>query len=359
MIDINENKNITIKDVAKLAQVSTGTVDRVIHNRGKVSDVNLKKVQSAVKELSYTPSQIASALSYRKNPITIGITYPAVDIDFWAEIPIGIKAARKQLEPFGVRLIEIPTHSYSFEEQNSVLNQLLDMKVNAIIFCAVNDFSSSVVTPPKNIPFATIVNKTRSKGIAFHIGPNDFQIGQLAAKLASLYTKENGTALIISPNASFTGTQERVAGFISKANQEKLGIEVLRTENIIGECNEEIRKNIYEITTKYIENYPELNCIYVSDGFFTSAADAIIDSNNINKIKLIGHEYTKDIEYYLNSGAVSATIYQHQARQTYLAIIQMFNQLQNKEKIENSSILCSILMKETLPIVTVGEADLI
>jgi len=358
MIDNSINKNITIKDVAKLAQVSTGTVDRVIHNRGKVSEKNLKKVQSAIKELSYTPSQIASALSYRKNPITIGITYPAVDIDFWDEIPLGIQAARKQLEPFGVRIIEIPTNSYSYTEQNEALEKLLKMDVNAIIFCAVNDFSSSIIMPHSNIPFATIVNKTRSKRIAFHIGPNDFQIGQLAAKLASLYTKGKGTALILSPNASFTGTQERVAGFISKINQENLGLEVLRTENIVGESNSEIRKNIYEMTSKYISSYPELNCIYVTNGFFGSAADAIVDLKLNNKIKLIGHEYTKNIKEYLYNGALSATIYQHQARQTYLAIIQMFNHLQNKQTIENSSIQCSILMKETLSIIKIGDDDL-
>ena len=359
MIEDMVNKNITIKDVAKLAQVSTGTVDRVIHNRGKVSDKNLKKVQAAIKELSYSPSQIASALSYRKNPITIGITYPAVDIDFWNEIPLGIKAARKQLEPFGVNIIEIPTTSYGFAEQNQALKKLLEMNVNAIIFCAVNDFSSSAITPPSDVPFATIVNKTRTKGIAFHIGPNDFQIGQLSAKLASLYTCEKGNALILSPNASFTGTQERVAGFISKINQEKLGIEVLKTENIEGESNSEIKKNIYEMAIKNISNYPELNCIYVTNGFFSSAADAIIDTNKVGKIKLIGHEYTKNMKDYLATGALSATIYQHQARQTYLAIMQMFNHLQNKQQLENSSIQCSIIMKETLSIVKIGESDLL
>lgn len=359
MIDDKEYKNITIKDVAKLAQVSTGTVDRVIHKRGKVSEKNIKKVHEAIKELSYTPSQIASALSYRKNPITIGITYPSVDIDFWEEIPLGIEAARKQLEPFGVKIVDIPTHNYSFSEQNKALEQLISMKVNAIIFCAVNAYSSSAVKPPKNIPFATIVNKTRTKGISFHIGPNDFKIGQLAAKLASLYTKEKGLALILSPNASFTGTQERVAGFISKINQDELGVEILRTESIKGESDEEIKKNIYEISTNYIKSTPDLNCIYVTDGFFSSAAKAIIDANKVKEIKLIGHEYTKNIEYYLNTGAVSATIYQHQARQTYLAIIQMFNHLQNKHKIDNSFIQCSILMKETFSIVNIGNQDLI
>ena len=38
------DKKITIKDIAKLADVSAGTVDRVLHNRGKVSESNRKQV---------------------------------------------------------------------------------------------------------------------------------------------------------------------------------------------------------------------------------------------------------------------------------------------------------------------------
>jgi LacI family transcriptional regulator len=41
-------KNIRIKDIAKLAGVSVGTVDRVIHNRGRVSQEALKKVTSVM-----------------------------------------------------------------------------------------------------------------------------------------------------------------------------------------------------------------------------------------------------------------------------------------------------------------------
>ena len=38
----------TIKDVARLSGVSIGTVDRVVHNRGKVSARNMQAVQSAI-----------------------------------------------------------------------------------------------------------------------------------------------------------------------------------------------------------------------------------------------------------------------------------------------------------------------
>lgn len=40
---MEEPKNIRIVDIARMAGVSIGTVDRVLHNRGRVSDENLQK----------------------------------------------------------------------------------------------------------------------------------------------------------------------------------------------------------------------------------------------------------------------------------------------------------------------------
>mgnify|MGYP001601951993 CR=1 FL=1 len=53
-------KNIRIKDIAKLAGVSVGTVDRVLHNRGRVSEEALKKYHPdtlAIEELFFSGNQ--------------------------------------------------------------------------------------------------------------------------------------------------------------------------------------------------------------------------------------------------------------------------------------------------------------
>ena len=43
-------KTYRIKDIAELSGVSTGTVDRILHNRGKVSEEAQKKVEAAYRD---------------------------------------------------------------------------------------------------------------------------------------------------------------------------------------------------------------------------------------------------------------------------------------------------------------------
>ena len=52
----------TIKDVARESGVSIGTVDRVLHNRGRVAPEKQQAVLEAVQRLNYKPSQVARAL---------------------------------------------------------------------------------------------------------------------------------------------------------------------------------------------------------------------------------------------------------------------------------------------------------
>ncbi|HQB28933.1 MAG TPA: LacI family DNA-binding transcriptional regulator, partial [Paludibacter sp.] len=51
-----QQKRIRIKDIAKLAGVSAGTVDRVVHNRGNVSAKSREAVEKVLKEVNYRPN---------------------------------------------------------------------------------------------------------------------------------------------------------------------------------------------------------------------------------------------------------------------------------------------------------------
>ena len=72
-----------IKDVAKLAGVSTSTVSLVLNNKGYVSAATRAKVEAAVKELHYVPSEVGRNLSLNRT-FLFGFLIPDVCLTFFA-----------------------------------------------------------------------------------------------------------------------------------------------------------------------------------------------------------------------------------------------------------------------------------
>ena len=70
-------KSITMKDVAKLAGVSVGTVSRVINQEQGIKEITLKKVQQAIDELGYIPDVYARGMKKNKTE-TIALIVPSV-----------------------------------------------------------------------------------------------------------------------------------------------------------------------------------------------------------------------------------------------------------------------------------------
>ena len=62
-----------IKDIAELAGVSRGTVDRVLNNRSGVSPQTAEKIKEIAKALDYRPNKAGLALAAQKKKNKIGI----------------------------------------------------------------------------------------------------------------------------------------------------------------------------------------------------------------------------------------------------------------------------------------------
>ena len=59
-------KKSRIKDIARIAGVSIGTVDRVIHNRGEVAEKTRLKVERILKDTNYSPNVMAQVLKSKR-----------------------------------------------------------------------------------------------------------------------------------------------------------------------------------------------------------------------------------------------------------------------------------------------------
>ncbi len=357
-----EKASYTIKDIAAMAGVSIGTVDRVIHKRGNVSAQSEAKVKEVLSRIDYEPCSAAKVLALRKKGIVIGITYPEIDCEFWNEIAEGIKEAESLLSSYGVSFIVHTSSDYSSEGQREAISYLLDQGVSGIIIGAVVNFALDDIEAciPESIPFATIIDKTSSPRSLFHVGPDDMALGTLAAKLMSLYAgSEQLNVIVVSSNNQFIGSQLRIAGFVSKATSELENLTLTQTIVGTGLSDGELNDDLYLKVKDVLQKYPQTNAFYVMNGIFDGVARAV-DESGRDDIIMITHESTAGLKDYLDRGIVKASIYQHPARQIFLAIRLLFKYLTGNEI--NNRVFYSdvqILIKETYSLALIGKADYI
>lgn len=73
---------VTMQKIAELCGVSRGTVDRVMHGRGRVSTETAAHIMQIAKELGYEPNPAGKALAARKNSLMWRLFYLLREIPF-------------------------------------------------------------------------------------------------------------------------------------------------------------------------------------------------------------------------------------------------------------------------------------
>ena len=97
-----ENTKVRIKDIAVLAGVSEGTVDRVLHNRGEVSKKSKEAVEKVLKEINYSPNLLARSLASKKH-YRFACFIPAYQPgEYWESIETGFDRAKIEAALTGI-----------------------------------------------------------------------------------------------------------------------------------------------------------------------------------------------------------------------------------------------------------------
>ncbi|EIV99403.1 LacI family DNA-binding transcriptional regulator [Thermoanaerobacter siderophilus] len=121
---------VTIKDIAKLANVSITTVSRVINNKSEgVSEETRNRILQLVKELGYQPNAIARGLVTKKTK-TIGLIIPDISNPFFPDIARGVEDSA---HIYGYNVFLCNTDD-NLEKESEYINALKEKYVDGIIF---------------------------------------------------------------------------------------------------------------------------------------------------------------------------------------------------------------------------------
>src|SRR3569833_1318815 len=93
---------VRIKDIAIKAKVSTGTVDRVLHKRGRVSEKVKTRILKIIEEMNYQPNLMARALGSNR-VYQLASLIPDHNYDsYWLAPKSGIEKAEAELKQYCV-----------------------------------------------------------------------------------------------------------------------------------------------------------------------------------------------------------------------------------------------------------------
>ncbi len=192
-------KSYTIKEIAKMANVSRGTVDRVLHTRSRVSLGTKKKVDAVLEKLDYKPNILAQSLkNHKKNKIALVVPDNKVDA-YWNQPVIGAGRAVKELVEFGIRIDHYfydPNVQKSFGKTASKL--IMDRPDGVLIAPLLMNESLSFLKDCEHqgIPVITFNTDVGLDTIPF-IGQNLYQSGRLAAQLIHYSSTRMAKVLIV------------------------------------------------------------------------------------------------------------------------------------------------------------------
>lgn len=178
---------VTITDVAKAAGVSKGTVDRVIHNRGEVSDKSREKVLKVIEELGYKPNVYASILASQKKRSICCIIPEYVDGDFWSLTAKGIVEAGETAARYGINVDIVTYDQYEIESFQQVCFRVLDMNPSGVVIAPIFRADTLLFArelAARDIPYVYIDSRIEEdENYMAYFGMPMFQSGYLCADI--------------------------------------------------------------------------------------------------------------------------------------------------------------------------------
>jgi LacI family transcriptional regulator len=180
------NSAPTIFDVARLAGVSRGTVDRVVYGRGRVSAETKERVRMAIEQLGYAPNPNASSLASKKEYRFACIIPSYKEGDYWEEIYKGFIEAAGSIQFASVTL---DIHFYDQTDVQSFRNECSEIIerrpsgviMNAVFKDAVTEFAHQLQSLA--VPYAFVDNKIDEIDYLMYYGVDPYKSGALGAFL--------------------------------------------------------------------------------------------------------------------------------------------------------------------------------
>ncbi|WP_301098568.1 HTH-type transcriptional repressor PurR [Otariodibacter sp.] len=310
----------TIKDVAKLAGVSTTTVSHVINKTRFVSEDTVQSVWDAVAALNYSPSAVARSLKINTTK-SIGMIITTNEAPYFAEIVLAVEEYCYQK---GYSLFLCNTQNQVEKIQNH-LDMLVAKRVDGILVMC-SEYSESSLS---------LFNGTNTPMVVMDWGPNDGKSDRIidhsfeGGYMATRYLIENGhrDIAVIAGNLFKTISKNRFEGFVKAMTESGL----LIRDEWIHETDFEPEAG-YEIMNRLLKQEKLPTAVVCACDTIALGAISAITEKGLSvpeDISLVGYDNIHNSRFY---APPLTTIHQSKTRLGHMALDLLLERISNNKQ---------------------------
>jgi LacI family transcriptional regulator len=320
---------MTVIEIAAQAGVSIGTVDRVLHNRGRVSPETKSRIQKIIEKEGYQPNPLARHLKRNKD-YRIGVLMPGLEKEsrYWNQMYDGILKAAGELSAFSIK-IEL----FEFIRPDSKSLALAFARMTASPCCAyiitpvMQEETRSLLKKEKSgVPYVLIDSSIPEADALSTVAQDPFRGGFLAGKMMGLISPSPGPFAVVRPFTEAFNLNERARGF-KEWFALRPGVRIIdivcpeletdKTDQLLGDA---LRQN------------PDLKGIFAVSSIGHKIVDVIDTSGKKKDIAIIGYDLVTENVQYLKDGKIDCLISQRPEEQGRHAVGQLYKKLVLEEE---------------------------
>ena len=319
---------VTIKDIAKAANVSRGTVDRALNDRDGVNPDVAARIKSLASEMGYKPNTIAKALATRSNPVRIGVVINSLGNPFFDKVLEGMNSEFESLSDYGIQMEIRQMRGYDADRQLLEIEHLREKGIDGLI-----------ITPITDGKVRDTLNNMIREGIQVvccnldidevdyqaYVGCDYYCSGQTAGAIIGMTTHEESNLGIITSSHALYFHEMRVKGCESVLKQYP---HIHITKLIEAGDDEDLS---YNEVKKLLQEDKNIDTLYFVTGGTTGGLRAIHDLHLENQLRVFTFDQIPAVIEDLKSGLVIATIDQQPFIQGASSVRMLFDAIMTKQ----------------------------
>lgn len=311
-----------------MSGVSAGTVDRVLHNRGRVSEDAFQKVIEVLNQIDYKPNLIARTLGSKRN-YRIAVLIPTAEQDpYWALCQKGIEEAQEEWSQYGIIVEPFFFDLYQKENFSSIAQAAYDTTPDGVLVAPIfyqEALPFFELYSQQEIPFVLFnTNIPEVQPLSF-IGQDLHQSGRVGAELLHIGHHGPATFAVLHINEALHNSihlLEKERGLRDYFTERGLDNFAIKTFDLSNHNEEAIEQQL-----KTVMEDPSLKGIFASTSTGTYVVASILEKYGKRDIRLIGYDLLDKNLQFMQAGTIDFLINQNPRRQASVGIGHLANHL--------------------------------